>query len=464
MKKRHGTSVPSAKSKSNSSPLIQILPFNNQVGGHARFLKVSEEAVCKPLSLWEKSFYENLQATEQMELRELKEFIPLYLGVIRAKPTEGRNALAIEAFHQSDVSSRLHDEFWRTVLSDGPDDVFEMDGDEQSIATRMPEEINEADKDSLLNISEELERENTPYLNPWSLKFYKLTSTAKISDLDLNGSIYPGFITSYQCPVENDFLLLEDLTAHLKNPCILDIKMGTRQHGIGASASKCQSQMKKVSESTSGEYGLRLCGMQIYSPQDGQFYYKDKYHGRRMKGLEELASNIYVFLSHPTIKDSAVQTYNTLLSSLERLHSCIKRLYGFRFYSSSLLLIFDGNQNAKPEVMIKIVDFAHTLTKSSLEDLKVSIASKLGVGSNDEAVTEYLLEHEGDGMDGPDRGYLTGLETLINILRKMPLGMHAAFQENLAELGFKQHTPESHLIRARSFKFADARKQFEERH
>lgn len=98
-----------------------------------------------------------------------------------------------------------------------------------------------------------------------------------------------------------------------------------------------------------------------------------------------------------------------ILRRLQALLTVIRSQSSYRFYSSSLLIIYDGEppqetpqttqgstSNDPAKVDVRMIDFAHTTYKGSWNEH-----------------TTY---------EGPDPGYIFGLENLIGILRGIQEG------------------------------------------
>jgi hypothetical protein len=345
---------------------IPLLPFKNQVGGHAPFFRFSKRAICKPVSAKEQAFYEHIDAKHH----ELLPFTSQYMGVLNVtyRSNNGtpvpevlfeKNKHLLQHWQECSSNRRRHsctpgshptnDSFYKQCRSHArrkfqervlrevfspkalkerlllaedwkpkPDDYY-LDtraadipysntlpyhrikcwGDENPIAeggrsvpimtglafkskvklngeSRRPsttsllslaatdddifpmDDDDDFQKKPIKNIpilhvdSASLkEADDQPAVNPWSLQIYNRDlQRMKNNNKDPQNSV-------------QKYILIEDLTDGVRYPCVLDLKMGTRQYGVYATRDKMRSQTIKCEKSTSKVLGVRVCGLQV---------------------------------------------------------------------------------------------------------------------------------------------------------------------------------------------------------
>jgi len=176
---------------------------------------------------------------------------------------------------------------------------------------------------------------------------------------------------------------LSNILDGFSEPCVLDLKMGTRTWTSKASAEKARGQAKKCASQT-GPLGLRVVGGRLRRPgaaADSPLEAVGYQHKRPVEDEAQLAQLLRDYLHSDRLRSSA-------LSQLLRIQAWWAGQRHFAIYASSLFMAYD--YKSQQECRVKMIDFA-----------------------NVEPITDKAEDLS---------GYAKGLETLVRLISALPSG------------------------------------------
>ncbi|KAG8187650.1 hypothetical protein JTE90_005503 [Oedothorax gibbosus] len=388
---------------------LQLEPFIHQVGGHSSMLQLDEDTICKPLISQELNFYKTAPDA-------LKEFMAEYKGMIEVTYSESDDGYL-------DLTTYL------------PATYKKSSSKQSSRQNSLTENERKAKHRIRLCQSGKIQIDSITIDDAKKNYEEQRNRTGKAP----NGSLNPWVAYCHQKHVRDlqqksastfsqKYILLENRVSKYEFPCILDIKMGTRQYGDNMSQAKKQSHTAKAAASTSAILGVRLSGMQVYHQESGVYNCHNKYYGRSLT-VDGFQQAFFNFL-HDGVKLRR-NVVSALLEKLRKLHSAIRNLNTFRFFTSSLLIIYNGseasskflNDNGNKEGKVKTdksCDKCSSVNpcrkhvsppRKSNADNVVDVCMIDFAHSTHRDMPDSSVSHE-----GPDEGYLFGLENLITHL------------------------------------------------
>jgi len=327
----------------------------HQVSGHSSLLCLDETTICKPVVSREQAFYETLP-------QALKLFVPMYYGVIKVHLIQNGDYIILGATSPANYEPKTSTSVKRSLRLKRTGSI----------------EFDELSGDVMFDLSGV-----STALNPWVLKCHK----------DYITSLIPRM---HELSEPLKFIVLENLTWRFRLPCILDLKMGTRQYSDNDSPAKIESKMVKMMASTTAKLGVRIAGMQVYQATSGRFLCRNKLYGRKLN-VDGFRDALRSFLHDGTrLRKDALPP---LIRRLEELRSVLAQFNSLRLYTTSLLLIYEGCHAVKlrlaeeePLTDVRIIDFAHS-THATMEDKVL--------------------------YSGPDSGFLLGLNNMIQLFKSI---------------------------------------------
>nr|XP_016943536.1 inositol polyphosphate multikinase [Drosophila suzukii] len=251
------------------------------------------------------------------------------------------------------------------------------------------------------------------------LRFYESLAAAAASgdnDLALLRDHVPRFYGPLKLVVnrrERSFLRLEDLTRGMRQPCVMDVKMGKRTWDPASSPNKRNLEEAKY-VLCKQKLGLCLPGFQVYlpneeHPKETTILRHGKDYGKSLN-VEGFKQTMALFFNASTSDSKSRRAgtevlLNEVLRQLQEILAWFHRQRLLHFYASSLLICYDYSRLGNPPTSQSLLN-GHRLNEDDPATwIRVRMIDFAHVYPAEQAL--------------PDENYMFGLQSLIEVVQSI---------------------------------------------
>nr|XP_049704447.1 inositol polyphosphate multikinase [Helicoverpa armigera]XP_049704450.1 inositol polyphosphate multikinase [Helicoverpa armigera]XP_049704455.1 inositol polyphosphate multikinase [Helicoverpa armigera]XP_049704456.1 inositol polyphosphate multikinase [Helicoverpa armigera]XP_049704459.1 inositol polyphosphate multikinase [Helicoverpa armigera] len=172
--------------------------------------------------------------------------------------------------------------------------------------------------------------------------FYERLKSTSDSELRELRTLVPKYFgTRRYCynGFEQEYIILEDLTQRMLEPCIMDVKIGKRTWDPLATEEKRKNEESKYALCKQ-QYGFCIPGFQVFRLGSGKMQRYNKDYGKKLQGqaVKDALRNYLNGCGRPLCRALLLQ----FLSALWRCAGWARRQRAARLYCASLLLVYDA--------------------------------------------------------------------------------------------------------------------------
>ncbi|KAF4664010.1 hypothetical protein FOZ61_001191 [Perkinsus olseni] len=162
---------------------------------------------------------------------------------------------------------------------------------------------------------------------------------------------------------------LEDLTYGMKQPCVMDVKLGDKYWENGYTGAKLQEKLDKVRDSSAGELAVRLtalCTNGAATGPSGGHWNLSKKECTALRTPSEIITILrrFTWMDREGLGQQGLDITKKILDWFEESDGA------FEIVCSSILLAFDAAEE-KPQMRGKLIDFAHVDYSGTVGDAGV---------------------------------------------------------------------------------------------